>query len=67
MTEGMMVMVGVDGFMFIDMRQESTVPIISFDYLPQLSAEKIVWPELNICHFKLIQKKWNFLLTVLPN
>jgi len=43
-TEGMMVMVGVDGFMFIDMRQESTVPIISFDYLLQLSAEKNVQP-----------------------
>jgi len=40
-TEGMMVMVGVDGFM---LRQESTIPIISFDYLPQLSAEKNVWP-----------------------
>lgn len=44
MTEGMMVMVGVDGFMCIDMRQESTIPLISFDYLPQLSAEKNVWP-----------------------
>jgi hypothetical protein len=43
-TEGMMVMVGVDGFMCIDMRQESTIPLISFDYLPQLSAEKNVWP-----------------------
>ena len=41
MTEGMMVMVGVDGFM---LRQESTIPIIAFDYLPQLSAEKNVWP-----------------------
>jgi hypothetical protein len=43
-TEGMMVMVGVDGFMFIDMRQESTIPIISLDYLPQLCAEKNVGP-----------------------
>lgn len=44
MTEGMMVMVGVDGFMFIDMRQESAIPIISFDYFPRLHAEKNVRP-----------------------
>jgi hypothetical protein len=44
MTEGMMVMVCVNGFMFIDMWQGSTIPIISFDYLPRLSAEKNVRP-----------------------
>jgi hypothetical protein len=40
-TKGMMVMVGVDGFM---LRQEITIPVISFDYLPQLFAEKNVRP-----------------------
>ena len=42
MTEGMIVMVGVNGFMFTDMWQESTIPIISFDYLPLLCEEKSV-------------------------
>jgi hypothetical protein len=37
-TEGMMVMFGVNGFML----RYVTIPIVSFDYLPQLSAEENV-------------------------
>jgi len=40
-TKGIMDIVGVDGF---TLRQESTIPLISFDYLPQLSAEENVRP-----------------------